>query len=491
MSDFVPAPSSADIGVYGLGVMGANLARNLARHGHSVAVFNRTRARTERLMERYSTEGDFVPATRLADFAASLRCPRVAIIMVQAGAATEAVIGQLRELFEPGDIIVDAGNTFYKDTQRREAELRRDGIHFVGVGVSGGEEGALLGPSIMPGGTRESYDRLGPMLESISAHVDGAPCCAHVGPDGAGHFVKMVHNGIEYADMQLIAEAYDLLRRVAGLDVPAIAEVFRSWKDSELDSYLIDVTAEVLDRTDPATDEPFVDVIVDAAGQKGTGVWATQTALELGTAVPAIAEATFARAVSSSAAARAAVREADLDAGARTIAFDSDEDTAAFVEAVKQALYGSKIAAYAQGFDEIATASARDGWNVDLGAMARIWRAGCIIRARFLDDIARVYEDGREPAGLLTAPVFARALETVLPAWREVVATSALTGVPAPAFASSLAYVDQLRAPRLPAALIQGQRDFFGSHTYHRVDDPAGVYHVLWARDGRPEEKWD
>ena len=490
MSDSVPAPSSADIGVYGLGVMGANLARNLARHGHSVAVFNRTRARTERLMERYSTEGHFVPATRPADFVASLRRPRVAIIMVQAGDATEAVIDQLRELLEPGDIIVDAGNTFYRDTQRREADLRRDGIHFAGVGVSGGEEGALLGPSIMPGGTKESYDRLGPMLESISAHVDGAPCCTYVGPDGAGHFVKMVHNGIEYADMQLIAEAYDLLRHVAGLSVPRIAEVFRSWKSSELDSYLIDITAEVLDRVDPATGEPFVDVIVDAAGQKGTGVWATQTALELGTAVPAIAEATFARAVSSSSAARTAVREADLDAGTRTIALDSEDDTAAFIEAVRQALYGSKIAAYAQGFDEIATASAENGWDVDLGAMARIWRDGCIIRARFLDDIVRVYEEGR-PANLLTAPVFARALEAVLPAWREVVATSALAGAAAPAFASSLAYVDQLRAPRLPASLIQGQRDFFGSHTYHRVDDPTGVYHVLWAQDGRPEERWD
>ena len=328
------------------------------------------------------------------------------------------------------------------------------------------------------------------MLESISAHVDGAPCCTYVGPDGAGHFVKMVHNGIEYADMQLIAEAYDLLRHVAGLSVPRIAEVFRSWKSSELDSYLIDITTEVLERTDPATGEPFVDVIVDAAGQKGTGVWATQTALELGTAVPAIAEATFARAVSSSSAARTAVREADLDAGTRTIALDSEDDTAAFIEAVRQALYGSKIAAYAQGFDEIATASAENGWDVDLGAMARIWRDGCIIRARFLDDIVRVYEEGR-PANLLTAPVFARALEAALPAWREVVATSALAGVAAPAFASSLAYVDQLRAPRLPAALVQGQRDFFGSHTYHRVDDPAGVYHVLWAQDGRPEEKWD
>ena len=503
MSDFTPAPASADLGVFGLGVMGANLARNLARHGHSVAVFNRTLARTERLMERYGSEGDFVPASDLKGFVASLRTPRVAIIMVQAGAATEAVIEELSALMEPGDIIVDAGNTLYTDTRRREEALRERGLHFVGMGVSGGEEGALLGPSIMPGGTAESYNRLGPMLESISAHVDGEPCCTHVGPDGAGHFVKMVHNGIEYADMQLIAEAYSLLRYVAGLSVPEIAEVFRSWKDSELDSYLIDITTEVLSRTDPVTGRPFVDVVVDAAGQKGTGVWTTQTALELGVAVPAIAEATFARAVSSAAAARAAVRAADLAPGTSESTL-SGQDREAFIDAVKQALYGSKIAAYAQGFDEIATASAQFGWNIDLGAMARIWRGGCIIRARFLDDITRAYNSAGSAdnasnadnedahlASLLTAPVFASALVQALPAWRQVVAISALTGVPAPAFASSLAYVDQLRADRLPAALIQGQRDFFGSHTYHRVDDPEGIYHTLWAAPERTEEKWN
>ena len=488
-TDFAPAPGSADIGVYGLGVMGANLARNLARHGHSVAVFNRTPARTRRLMERHADEGDFAPATRPADFVACLRRPRAVIVMVQAGAATEAVIDQLRALLEPGDIIVDAGNTFYRDTQRREAALRGSGIHFVGMGVSGGEEGALLGPSIMPGGTEESYRRLGPMLESISAHVDGEPCCAHVGPDGAGHFVKMVHNGIEYADMQLIAEAYDLLRRVAGLDVARIAEVFRSWRDSELDSYLIDVTAEVLGRTDPATGRPFVDVVVDEAGQKGTGAWTGQTALELGVAAPAIAEAAFARAASAASAVRAAVRGADLDATGAPAPLDPGE-IEAFVTSVRRALYGSKIAAYAQGFDLIATAGADNGWDVDLGAMARIWRGGCIIRARFLDDIVRAYGADPAPVSLLTAPVFASAVRDALPAWREVVALAARSGVPAPAFASSLAYVDQLRAPRLPAALIQGQRDFFGSHTYRRVDDADGVYHVLWAREGRAEEKW-
>ncbi|WP_103064388.1 NADP-dependent phosphogluconate dehydrogenase [Actinomyces qiguomingii] len=489
--DFVPQPASADIGVYGLGVMGANLARNLARHGHCVAVFNRTAARTHRLIDSHGGEGDFVPASDAAAFVASLRRPRAVIIMVQAGAGTEAVIEQLRQLLEPGDIIVDAGNTYYRDTERREALLREQGIHFVGMGVSGGEEGALLGPAIMPGGTAASYERLGPLLESIAAHVDGVPCCTHVGPGGAGHFVKMVHNGIEYADMQLIAEAYDLLRGVAGMTVPEIAAVFRTWKRSELDSYLIDVTAEVLDRVDPATGEPFVDVIVDAAGQKGTGAWTTRTALELGVAVPAIAEATFARAASSSPAQRAAVRQAQLKAGVTPVAFDSAARREDFVDSVRQALYGSKIAAYAQGFDEIATASADNNWGVDLGAMARIWRGGCIIRARFLDDITRAYTDNPQLASLLTAPVFAGALGEVLPAWREVVATAAQAGVAAPAFASSLAYIDQLRAPRLPAALIQGQRDFFGSHTYHRVDDPEGVYHVRWTEPGRNEEKWN
>ena len=481
----------AQIGVTGLAVMGANLARNLARHGYTVALHNRTTAKTDELLAEHGDEGDFVRTETLQELVDSLEKPRRILVMVKAGAPVDAVIEQLTPLLDEDDIIIDGGNSYFKDTIRREQECAANGLHFVGVGVSGGEEGALNGPSIMPGGSRQSYESVGPLLETIAAKADdGTPCCAWIDTDGAGHFVKMVHNGIEYADMQLIGEAYDLLRNVAGLSVPEIADVFRSWKSSELDSYLIDITTEVLDRVDPATGEPFVDVIVDAAGQKGTGVWTTQTALELGVAVPAIAEATFARAASSSAAARAAVREAGLDAGTQTIDLSADAARQAFIDSVRQALYGSKIAAYAQGFDEIKTASDLYGWNVDLGAMARIWRGGCIIRARFLDDITRAYEEDASLASLLTAPLFAQALEGALPSWREVVSASALTGVPAPAFASSLAYVDQLRAGRLPAALVQGQRDFFGSHTYHRVDDPEGVYHVLWAEDGRSEEKW-
>ena len=483
----------AQIGVTGLAVMGANLARNLARNGYTVALHNRSVEKTDALLAEHGADGDFIRTESLQELVDSLESPRRILIMVKAGAPVDAVIEQLIPMLDEGDIIIDGGNSHFPDTIRREHALAEKGLHFVGVGVSGGEEGALWGPSMMPGGSAESYKHLGPLLEKIAAKApqDGAPCCAWISTDGAGHFVKMVHNGIEYADMQLIAEAYDLLRHVGGFTVPEIAEVFRSWKDSELDSYLIDITTEVLSHTDAATGEAFVDVVVDAAGQKGTGVWTTQTALELGVAVPAIAEATFARAVSSSSAARAAVQAADIAAGTTQTALTDPEERRAFVDAVKQALYGSKIAAYAQGFDEIATASKQFDWNIDLGAMARIWRGGCIIRARFLDDITRAYAENPSLASLLTAPVFASSLATVLPAWRQVVATSATTGVPAPAFASSLAYVDQLRSRRLPAALIQGQRDFFGSHTYHRTDDVEGVYHTLWATPERTEEKWD
>ncbi|MFC2433677.1 MAG: NADP-dependent phosphogluconate dehydrogenase [Peptidiphaga sp.] len=478
MSSFTPAPATADLGVFGLGVMGANLARNLARHGHAVAVFNRTLARTERLIERHGSEGDFVPAADLKDFVASLRTPRVAIIMVQAGAATEEVIEELAALMEPGDIIVDAGNTLYTDTRRREVSLRERGLHFVGMGVSGGEEGALNGPSIMPGGTAESYKRLGPMLESISAHVDGVPCCTHVGPDGAGHFVKMVHNGIEYADMQLIAEAYDLMRKALGMSAPDIGKVFEKWNATELDSYLIEITADVLQHYDFATGEPFIDVVLDRAGQKGTGAWTVQNAAEFGVPVTGIAEATFARSLSGGVPERQAGRKA-LPAGVQSVPVD---DLEAFVEDIRQALYASKMVAYSQGFELIRKASAEYGWNVDLGAMARIWRGGCIIRAVFLNRITEAYERDPELALLLADPYFTGEIGKAVASWRRVVSYAALTGVPIPAFASSLAYYDGVRAERLPANLIQGQRDYFGAHTYRRVDR-EGTFHTLWSGD--------
>ena len=493
MSIPTPTPASADIGVYGLGVMGANLARNLARNGYRVAVANRTQARTDRLIAAHGGggEGTFIPSGTVEDFIASLERPRVAIIMVQAGAATDAVMEVLAEHMEAGDILVDCGNSLFTDTIRREAWARQRGLHFVGAGVSGGEEGALWGPSIMPGGTRESYDRLGPMFEKISAHYQGEPCCTHIGADGAGHFVKMVHNGIEYADMQVIAEAYDLLHQGLGAEPAELADIFEQWNSGPLDSYLIEITAEVLRQVDAATGAPLVDVIVDQASQKGTGKWTVQTALDLAVPVTAIGEATFARGASSAVrqreAARGLVGHASGFAGAVDRADDAARD--GFVEDVRQALYASKIVAYSQGFDEISEGAAAHGWDIDKGALARIWRAGCIIRAAFLDDISRAYAARPDLPLLLAAEPFGERIQAALPSLRRVVALAATAGVPVPVFASSLSYVDTIRAQRLPAALIQGQRDFFGSHTYHRIDRP-GTFHTLWAQPGRPEEQW-
>jgi 6-phosphogluconate dehydrogenase len=459
-----PTPASADIGVVGLAVMGSNLARNFARHGHTVALFNRTPGRTEELMAQHGSEGAFVPSVELADFVASLKRPRRIILMVKAGAATDATIDSLVPHLEPGDIIVDGGNSHFPDTIRREAALR--------------EEGALNGPAIMPGGPAESYASLGPLLESIAAQVDGVPCCTHVGPDGAGHFVKMVHNGIEYADMQLIGEAYDLLRQGLGATPSEIGDIFAEWNTGDLESFLIEITAEVLHHVDAETGRPFIDVVVDQAGQKGTGRWTVQNALDLGVPVTGIAEATFARALSSSLPQREAARRV-LPAGATPLVVT---DRAAFIEDVRAALYASKVVAYSQGFDQIAAASAEHGWGIDRGAMARIWRGGCIIRARFLNRITEAYERDPELALLISDPYFAAAVGDGLASWRRVVAQAAQSGIPAPAFASSLAYYDGLRAERSTAALIQGQRDLFGAHTYQRVDKP-GTFHTLWTGD--------
>ena len=466
---------TARIGVTGLAVMGRNLARNLARHGHPVAVHNRTYARTKALVEEFGDEGTFVPAETPEQFVAALERPRRLVIMVKAGGPTDAVIDEFAPLLEPGDMIVDGGNANFVDTRRREAALRERGIHFVGTGISGGEEGALHGPSIMPGGSAESYAALGPLLEDISAKVDGTPCCAHVGPDGAGHFVKMVHNGIEYADMQLIAESYDLLRHAAGLAPAEIAEVFRTWNTGRLESYLIEITAEVLAHNDGGTGRPFVDVVLDQAEQKGTGRWTVQTALDLGVPVGGIAEAVFARSVSGHAALREAAQGLPGPSGTGAVG-------PGFADAVEKALYASKIVAYAQGFHEIQAGSAEYGWNIDLGAMATIWRGGCIIRARFLDRIRAAYEADPGTPTLLTDAYFAEAVGDAQDAWREVVATAARLGIPAPGFSTALAYYDSLRASRLPAALTQGQRDFFGAHTYRRVDRD-GSFHTLWGGD--------
>jgi 6-phosphogluconate dehydrogenase len=403
---------------------------------------------------------------------------------VQAGAGTDAVISQLTERFEKGDIIVDGGNALYTDTMRREKEVSEKGIHFVGAGISGGEEGALKGPSIMPGGTKEAYATLGPILETIAAVAEGEPCVTHIGSDGAGHFVKMIHNGIEYADMQLIAEAYDLLRQSGGFSPEEIAEIFTEWNRGELESYLIEITAEVLKQKDAKTGKPLVDVILDAAGSKGTGVWTVQTALDLGTPVSGIAEAVFARSLSAQAAQREGKPE--LPAANQVWAV---EDKPAFVEAVRRALYASKIIAYAQGFDAIRAGAKEFDWEINLGEVAKIWRGGCIIRAQFLNRITDAYRKDENLLSLLFDDYFIAAIAGTVASWREIVAMAALTGVPSPAFASSLSYYDGLRAERLPAALVQGQRDFFGAHTYKRVD-AEGSYHTLWSGD-RSEIKTD
>jgi 6-phosphogluconate dehydrogenase len=470
--------AAAQIGVTGLAVMGRNLARNLARHGYRVALHNRTFSRTRSLVAEHGNEGSFLPAESVGAFVASLERPRAMIIMVQAGKPTDAVIGELVPLLDEGDIVIDCGNAHYADTRRREQELRARGLHFVGSGVSGGEEGALYGPSIMPGGSAESYQTLGPIFESIAAQVDGTPCCVHVGPDGAGHFVKMVHNGIEYADMELIAEAYDLLRAGTGASPAELADVFRTWNEGDLESFLIEITADVLAHVDAETGRPFVDIVLDEAEQKGTGRWTVQSALDLGIPITGIAEATFARSLSGHADQRAAAR--------RTFTSDLNtwqvDDRAGFIEDVRKALYASKVVAYAQGFDHIQAGSDEYGWNIDRGAMATIWRGGCIIRARFLDRIREAYDHDRGLPSLLVAPYFARAVSEGVDSWRRVVADAARAGVPSPAFSSSLAYYDGLRRDRLPAALIQGLRDNFGAHTYRRVDRD-GSFHTLWAAD--------
>jgi len=465
----------SEIGVVGLATMGQNLARNLAAHGARVVVFNRTHARTEEFMAEHGGEGDFSAAGTLEEMAALLQPPRAVLVMVKAGAAVDETIGALAKVLEPGDTLIDGGNSLFHDTRRRAAAAEGIGIGFIGAGVSGGEEGALLGPSIMPGGSRESYRRVESMLTAISAKVEGVPCCTYIGPDGAGHFVKMVHNGIEYADIQLIAETYDLMRGALGMGPAAIAEVFRGWNEGRLQSYLIEITAHVLAKKDPAQ-VALVDVIEDEAEQKGTGRWTSQSALELGVPLTGITEAVFARILSSQKAAR--VRAAGLFGGPPSARVSGD-----LVADLEQALYASKIVAYAQGFEHLEAGSREFGWNLDLGALATIWRGGCIIRARFLDRIKEAYAASPGPDSLMLAPFFREAISGAQPAWRRVVKTAVDQGVPVPAFASSLAYFDGYRRARGPANLIQGLRDYFGAHTYHRTDR-EGTYHTRWAQDG-------
>jgi 6-phosphogluconate dehydrogenase len=469
-------------GLTGLATMGANLARNIAHHDIPVAVHNRTTSRMQTFLEEHGSEGPITGYASTDEWVAALARPRVLMSMVQAGPATDAVIEDISPHLDRGDILIDGGNANFRDTQRRHAQLAEQGIHFLGVGVSGGEEGALNGPSIMPGGAAEPYDEnVKPIFETIAAHVDGVPCCTYVGTDGAGHYVKMVHNGIEYADMQLIAESYDLLRNACGLEVSEIAERFTAWNQSELESFLIEISARVLAKVDEATGKPLVDVILDAAEQKGTGRWTAQNALELGVPLTGITEAVFARALS----ALKAEREYAADRLSGPSGSSSGDEQLA--QDLEHALYASKIVSYAQGFAQIAAAADDEGWDIDLGAMATIWRGGCIIRARFLGRIREAYDAEPGLKNLMLADFFAKALEEAQDPWRRVVGRAAELGIPTPAFSSSLAYYDGYRRARGPASLIQGLRDLFGAHTYQRVDR-EGTFHVLWGGDGSEVE---
>jgi 6-phosphogluconate dehydrogenase len=429
-------------------------------------------------MEAYGGEGTFTAAENPEDFVAVLARPRRILIMVKAGAPVDGVIEELSPLLDEGDILIDGGNSHFADTRRRATACAGRGLRFLGVGVSGGEEGALLGPSIMPGGDPAAYAEVEDVLTGIAAQVDGTPCCVYVGPDGAGHYVKMVHNGIEYADIQLIAEAYDLLTHVAGLDAPAIGKIFEQWNSGDLESFLIEITAKVLAKTDDRTGGPLVDVILDEAEQKGTGRWTAIDALELGVPLTGITEAVFARTLS-------ALRD-ERKAASTALAGPvpgGGEDRTDLVEDIRQALYASKVVAYAQGFAQMRAASATNRWDLDLGAMATIWRGGCIIRAQFLNRIRDAYAEHGDVENLLMVPYFTEAVADAQDAWRRVVATATQQGVPIPAFASSLSYYDGYRRERGPTNLVQGLRDYFGAHTYRRVD-AEGSFHTRWSQDG-------
>src|SRR6267143_2448991 len=465
-----------ELGIVGLATMGMNLARNLASREIRVGVYNRTRERTDEFMAAHGSEGDFRPAATLQDLVRILTPPRAILIMVKAGQPVDDAIDSLTALLEPGDTIIDGGNSLFHDTRRRAAAAQRAGLGFLGMGVSGGEEGALLGPSLMPGGTRESYEHVAEMLNSIAAKVDGVPCCTYIGPDGAGHFVKMVHNGIEYADIQLIAESYDLLRHALGLSPGELAATFSDWNKGRLQSYLIEITSYVLAKHDGGKGSFLVDAIEDEAEQKGTGRWTSQSALELGVPLTGITEAVFARMLSSQKAQR--VKASSILAGP-----SAAKGAGGLVDDVQEALYASKIVAYAQGFEHLAAGSKEFRWDLDLGALATIWRGGCIIRAKFLSSIMDAYEQDPHLPNLTLAPFFQDALARAQPAWRRVVKAAVDHGSPIPAFASSLAYYDGYRRARGPANLIQGLRDYFGSHTYRRTDR-EGAYHTRWAQDG-------
>jgi 6-phosphogluconate dehydrogenase len=503
-----PAPNSADVGLVGLAVMGQNLVLNMADHGFRVAVYNRTTATTEKFVNDNPPNvfgdggGGLVPAADLKDFVQSIKRPRRIVILVKAGGPTDAVIDSLVPLLEKGDVIVDGGNALYTDTIRREKALTEKGILFVGSGVSGGEEGARFGPSLMPGGKPESWEILKPVWMACAAKVDaatgkpiegaapgkpvkgGVPCTTYIGPDGAGHYVKMVHNGIEYGDMQLICEAYSILRFSLGKTPEECSAIFKEWNEGELNSFLIEITADILGQKDPVTGKPFVDVVLDTAGQKGTGKWTSVNALDLGVPAATVAEAVFARCISALKDER--VKASKTLSGSKGLGKAVDIT----VDAVRDALYCSKLCCYAQGFALYAAASHEYKWNLNLGEIAQIFRGGCIIRAGFLQKITDAFAKDPKLANLLLDPYFGEKVASSQDNWRKVVARAALDGTPAPLFASALSYFDSYRSETLPANLLQAQRDYFGAHTYERVDAPRGeFFHIDWPDAKRPQLK--
>lgn len=477
--------SKQEIGVIGMAVMGKNLALNIESRGYSVSIYNRTTSRAESVIKE-NPDKNLNLETTIESFVKSLEKPRRILLMVQAGAGTDAVIQEVLPFLDKGDVLIDGGNTFYQDTIRRSKELEESGIYFIGTGVSGGEEGALNGPSIMPGGQKEAYDLVAPILEEISAKApaDGEACVTYIGPDGAGHYVKMVHNGIEYGDMQLIAESYHIMHELLELSNAEIADIFKEWNNGELDSFLIEITADALTKVDPQTGKDLVDVILDRAGNKGTGKWTSQGALDVGTPLPTITEAVFARYISALKDER--VKASELLIAPETKAVDLNKEEV--IEDLRKALYFSKIMSYAQGFSQMKMASKEHQWNLNYGEIAKIWRAGCIIRARFLDDITKAYDKTPDLSNLLLDEYFRKIAGEYQQSVRNIVSLSVQAGIPNPAFSSAISYYDSYRSKRLPANIIQAQRDYFGAHTYERVDQD-GDYHFDWYGE-EGEEDW-
>jgi 6-phosphogluconate dehydrogenase len=467
--------NQCDIGLIGLAVMGENLVLNMESKGFSVAIFNRTTEVTDKFAATRAKGKNIQPTRTVRELIGALKRPRKLMMMIKAGKPVDMVIGEVAPLLDKGDVLIDGGNSLFTDTQRRGKDLETKGIHYVGCGVSGGEEGALKGPSLMPGGSRESWEMIAPIFRKIAAQVDGEPCCRYMGPDGAGHYVKMVHNGIEYGDMQLICEAYAILKDVIGMDAAELADVFTDWNRGELDSYLIQITSQIFRKIDPETGKPLVDVILDKAGQKGTGLWTLQSAIAISVVISTINAAVEARVISSRKDERVASSKILPQPQPKKFAGDRKQ----LIEAIRQALYASKIVSYAQGMELLGAASHQYNWNLNCGDIATIWRGGCIIRAKFLNRIVDAYQ--RDPAlhNLMLDSYFTDIIAKTQDNWRVALANAVGHGVPVPAFAASLAYFDSYRSARLPANLLQAQRDFFGAHTYERVDRP-GIFHTEW-----------